>query len=354
MQDDRHDEAQDAAPLDGPEGLDALFDAPLDAFEVQRFADTLDRLEAGERPRLAHNDAELASLLRTAGRLRIEAEHLTDTPSFDSYRERSRAYILHTLERDLLEQAGGAPEDPRITPLRLRTHQWTRSRWALVSSTVATAAAAAALFIVSLTGTPGGSDGGVDAGPSLGANLTTRSTEAELERIRFAVTAIQEHAAKGEPADASLLRTVTESTAAVAKVIENTPSSVSREAVSNYLDTVNAARTVLDTVASEQDGVGALAAAQVATEDGQLTAARFLENVPATATAEATGTATATATATATPTATPTTTPGATPTPTATPAPTSTATGTATPPVEEPTPDPTNAAGEGTRTIVTP
>ena len=293
MRDHGHDEAQEREPLTGPDA--SIVVTPIEAMEVQRLADSLDRIEAGEHPRLRTEDAELASLLRTAGRLRIQAEHLTDSSSFDSYHARSRAYILHSLERDALEQAGGAPEDPRITPLHVRTRQWGRTRWAVVSSAVATAAAAAALFIISLTGAPGGNDGGVDVQPRLGANLTSQSTEAELERIRRAVSAIQEHAARGEPADASLLRTVTESTAAVAKVIETKPQAVSREAVATYLETVNTARTVLETVAPEEGGVGALAAAQVATEGGQLTASRFLENAASTETATPEGTGTAAA-----------------------------------------------------------
>lgn len=359
MQDERYDEPDEMTPP-GSDTFDAV---PFDAAEVQRFADALDRLDAGEHPRLHTDDAELASLLRTAGRIRLEAERLTDTPSFESYHARSRAYILHSLERNPLEQAGGAPEDLRITPLHVRTHQWTRTRWATVSAAVATAAAAAALFIVSLTGSSGGGDGGgVDIEPKLGANLTTQSTEAELDRIRRAVSAIQEQVARGEPADASLLRTVTESTAAVAKVIETRPQAVSREAVATYLETVNTARTVLEVAAPQEGGVGALAAAQVATEDGQVTAARFLENVPATATAEPTGTATGTPTATSTPTRTPTATPTATPTRTPTPTPTATPTRTPTAiptptstpdatstPTEEAEPTPTsNAVNDGT------
>ncbi|MFN8585326.1 MAG: hypothetical protein U0446_08410 [Dehalococcoidia bacterium] len=366
MRDHGHDDAQEREPLTGPDA--SIVVTPIEAMEVQRLADSLDRIEAGEHPRLRSEDAELASLLRTAGRLRIQAEHLTDSSSFDSYHARSRAYILHSLERDALEQAGGAPEDPRITPLHVRTRQWGRTRWAVVSSAVATAAAAAALFIISLTGAPGGNDGGVDVQPRLGANLTSQSTEAELERIRRAVSAIQEHAARGEPADASLLRTVTESTAAVAKVIETKPQAVSREAVATYLETVNTARTVLETVAPEEGGVGALAAAQVATEGGQLTASRFLENAASTETAtpEGTGTATATGTASATPspTATPTRTPTATPTGTATRTPTATPTASATaspsPTATTPsststaTPEVTIEGDEATTTVVIP
>src|SRR5206468_6601353 len=98
------------------------------------------------------------------------------------------------------------------------------------------------------------------------------------------------------------------------------PQQVSKEAVATYLQTVNTARTVLESVQPAEDGAGALAAAQVATEDGQVTATRFLEN----STPTPTPTETPSPTPTATPTVTPT--PTATPTQTATPTPTATAT----------------------------
>jgi hypothetical protein len=323
---------------------ETLFEAaPFEAAEIQRFAESLDLIEAGAEPDLdRREDPELASLVETASLLRQHLADTTETSSFDSYRERSRAYILHTLEADQatptpLEHRGGAPEGPRVT--RIEEHRRlggiSRTRWALMSSVAAAAAVIGLVFFVGADqGSPGDS-GGVDVGPpALGANLT--SPEDELKRIQDAVNAIQEHTSRGEPTDATLLRTVIASTAAVAQAIETKPNTVSPQSVQNYLDTVTEARTALDTVETTADSGAALLAAQATTEDGQVTATRFLGSVTPTATA------TPTAAPTATPTETPTETPTATPTETATPEPTVTPSPTPTAePTETATPEPT-------------
>ena len=328
------------------EGPPPLGADPFEAAEVQRLASALDVLDTGRDPGIdSREDSELASLVRTVSALREELASATETPSFESYRERSRAYILHTLESDAIqtgttypvypvEHRGGAPEEPRIARFgEERRQRSNKRRWTALSSI---AAAAAALGIVFFANAGGDGNGGADdvlvSQPGIPTNLTALSTEAELARIQQAVGQLQNNASRGKPTDANLLRAVTESTAAVAKMIETKPATISKAAVTTYLETVSTARTVLDTVQPAEGGGGALAAAQVATEGGQLTASRFLENAtpaetpsptpaatPA-ATSTATPAPTATATATATPAATPTVTPAATPSATAVPA----------------------------------
>ncbi len=346
MGDDRQYEGMDGtAPGMAPGDM-----APLEAAEVQRFADALASVESGADPGIdAREDPELASLMRTAGELRQTIASATQTASFESYSARSRAYVLHTLESDTLESGtvehrGGAPEGSRIARFGGRQHHRpSGARWAVLSSVAAAAAALGLLFFANARGDSPGGSGGVEIGPpGVATNLTTQSTEEELERIRRAVGQIQLDASRGKPTDASLLRTVTESTAAVAKVIETKPNMVTRASVTTYLETVNTARTVLDTVQPAEGGGGALAAAQIATEEGQVTATRFLES------ATPTTTPTETPTPSPTPSATPTASPTATPTATATPAPTATATPTATPAATPTaTPSPT-AEPEGT------
>ena len=72
---------------------------PAERREAMRLAEVLDALEAGApAPMSATEDPELASLVQTAGLLRDGMASSTETASFQSYRARSRGYILHTLE----------------------------------------------------------------------------------------------------------------------------------------------------------------------------------------------------------------------------------------------------------------
>ena len=287
--------------------------------EAERFADVLDTLEAGGQPDVeALVDAELSSLLRTADAVREPGFLATETPAFDSYRARSRAYVLHTLE----QQRRVVPETaPGVIPFVVRHRLWT------VFAPVAAAVAAAGLMLF----TPFASAPG-DGRPSTAANLTnlvTNRNDVELERINQALAALTERSTRGEPVDASILRTITESTTVVANRIETQPQSVSKEHVESYQRAVAQSSTALGAVQPAVGTEDALAAAQRATEDGKVTAARFLgaEATPTPATGTATATATATAVATATGTATPVPAkPTATPTATATATPVATST----------------------------
>jgi hypothetical protein len=201
---------------------------------------------------------------------------------------------------------------------------------------VAAAAAAGLVFVATAGAVPGIGDSD-DQAPPLATNQTAASTETELDRIEDALSEIETRTARGERVDATLLRTVTESAAAVANTIEKKPETVTKETANDILQTVSTGQAVLAAAQPEEDGQRALAAAQRATQDGAVAAARFLlteepgPSVTPTATPTDTPTPTATPTETATPTATPTETATPTATPTETPSVTPTATPTATP-----------------------
>ena len=279
---------------------------PAERHEALRLAEVLDALEAGATaPISATEDPELTSLVATADLLRSELLATTETASFQSYRARSRAYILHTLE----EQQRAARHAQRRDGLV----PFVRRRWAVL----APVAAAAAVAAFTLATTDVGAPAGTGEGSAIASNRTAASTDAELDRIRQAVELLSARAERGEPVDASLLRTITETSAAVANKMEAAPQLVSREHVTTYQKALNASTAVLTTVQPAAGSENALAAAQRATQDGVVAAARYL-GAEATATPSPTATPaapkpTVTPAATATPTAPPSATPTATP-----------------------------------------
>lgn len=279
---------------------------PTERHEALRLAEVLDALEAdATAPISATEDPELTSLVETADLLRSELLATTETASFQSYRARSRAYILHTLE----EQQRAARHAQRRDGLV----PFVRRRWAVL----APVAAAAAVAAFTLATTDVGAPAGTGEGPAIASNRTAASTDAELDRIRQAVELLSARAERGEPVDASLLRTITETSAAVANKIEAAPQLVSREHVTTYQKALNASTAVLTNVQPAAGSEDALAAAQRATQDGVVAAARYLgADASATPSPTATHTApkpTVTPAATATPTAAPSATPTATP-----------------------------------------
>lgn len=289
---------------------------PAERLEAMRLADVLDALEAGTpAPMSATEDPELASLVQTVGLLRDGMAAGTETTSFQSYLARSRAYILHTLE----EQQRAAEAARHAAQRRDGLVPFVRRRWAVLAPVAAAAAVAAFTLATTDVGAPTGSEGG----PAVASNRTAASTDAELDRIRQAVELLNMRAERGEPVDASLLRTITETSAAVANKIEAAPQLVSREHVATYQRALTQSTTVLTTVQPAAGSEDALAAAQRATQDGVVAAARYL-GTDATPSATATGTPKPSATPKpATPTATPA--PSATATPTAAPSATPTA-----------------------------
>jgi hypothetical protein len=315
-----------------------------DDIEAQRLADALDALEGGvQAPTARIDDPEIAALLSTANALRGRLNEATQTPSFHSYRARSRAYILHSLEQQ--RRAPAAPSTRGLIPFARRHARW------LVAAPVAAAAAAAGLF---LFGEPAAAPSTVGRVPSpIATNRTTQNTDSELVRIQHAIALVATHSSEGRPVDAVVLRTITEGASAVANRIETSPQLFSKESVETYQRTVVAGNAVLSTAQATADSQGMLVAAQKTTQDGIVVAGRFLGD-PAVATATPTATSTPTPTASATATATPraTATPTLTPTATATPAATVTPTATATPtaiPTATPAPTGTPEAEEPVR-----
>jgi hypothetical protein len=290
--------------------------ADRDALAAERLAQALAALEAGADPHVdPREDPELAALLRTAGLLRNGLPDPTESPAFRSYRARSRAYVLHSLEHahaPATPQPEREPEPAAELPAR-----W---RWGslLVGAPLAAAAAAVALILAAGLGGPSSSD----QPASLAAtNRTSLSADEELLRMRIALDEIAVRTSRGEPVDARLLRTVTENTAAVANRIKSAPQTVNKDAIASYHQAVTVGRAVLGTVQPAAGSEAALAAAQQAAQDGHVAAARFL----GTDGAAGTPTSTATPAASATPAATPTPKPSATPTPAPTATPEATA-----------------------------
>lgn len=287
--------------------------------DALRLADVLERVEAGRAPDLdPTEDPALTDLLLTAMRARADLGTVRDERAFQSFRGRSRAAILHSLERPA-----------KVLPF------YRRSR---ILAPVAAAAAAAAIVLSAFSsgilpgrGTPGTSD-------NVATNLTPRTTTEEIDRLSVAIADIQERQQSGQSVPAPLLRAVSEGTARVANIIEQNPERVSKETVASYIQTAQTSQTVLKSVTVDDDAQGALAVAQRATRDGVVVASRFL-NASGTPTATATGTAKPTGTPIASPT--PTGTPTGSPTPgaTSTPAPSATPGGTPTP-TPSATPDP--------------
>ena len=293
-------------------------ETPEDVAAAERFAGVLDTLEAGGQPDVdALVDAELASLLRTADAVREPGLGATETVAFHSYRARSRAFVLHTLEQQRV--AGLAPSYPAAT--RAGATQRTgiidfvvRHRgWTVFAPVAAAAAAAGLVLFTPLALAP------EENRPALATNLTSVTT---------ALAELNQRSRNGQPVDASLLRTITESTTAAANRIETQPQSVSKTHVENYQRAIAQSSTVLGTLQAAVGVEDALAAAQRATQDGKVTATRFLGAESAVGASTGNPAAASTATPTSTPAPAPTVAPAA--VTTATPTPTATATATAT------------------------
>ena len=237
----------------------------VETADALRLAEILERVEAGDAPDLdPTEDPSLADLLVTATRARLELGTVGDERAFRSFHTRSRAAILHTLE----------PRS-KVVPF---------TRRARVLAPFAAVAAAAAIAISALgpstlpnplSGSPSGR-GATDASVT---NLTPRTTVEELYRLAIAIADLQERAQSGQSVPAPLLRAVSEGTARVANLIEQSPERVSKETVTTYIQAAQNGQHVLNTLSTltvDQDAQGALAAAQRAARDGVVVAARFL------------------------------------------------------------------------------
>src|SRR5262245_53621743 len=122
---------------------------PFEAVEVQRLAEALDDLDGGTVPDIdPREDPEIASLLSTASQLHESLTEVTQSNAFESYRARSRAYVLHTLEADWAgRQQYAAPRDLRISVFGPRPNRTARrARWAVAGAIAAAAAALGTVF----------------------------------------------------------------------------------------------------------------------------------------------------------------------------------------------------------------
>lgn len=261
-------------------------DDALAAIEAARLADALGALERGRTPDVdPREDPELHTLVGIAATLRDGAAAATATPEFESYRARSRAFVLHTLEQE---------RRVRVIPLA-------RRRWfALPVAAAAAAAAALALAVLSLPARGGGRVTAPEQASQSASvpaeNLTARAADADLAHLHSALNVITEQSSRGTPISADALRQVREGSATFAQRIAAQPGSVDKDVVVSYLQAAHAARGVLQGASVADGNAQAIEATRAAVDDGLIAAARYLQ--------QSQGTATATPTVTATPTGT--------------------------------------------------
>lgn len=308
--DDMHLDPAGAEGGVSPSDLAAADPTAADLAEILRLDEALTRVE---RQRVSgldrREDPELSSMVDAASAFRSTFEHATETQSFQSFHQRSRAAVLHALEAE------------RPVPVRER-----------VRVVVAAAAGLAAVFIsVATLGGPllDGDDGRGGAQVST-TNLTSRSSEAQLQAVSESVRLIQDQAENGRTVSGSTLHAFTERVAAMADAIEREPQNVSPETVMAFAQQAEDVQDALSSVKPEPGAEDAAVAAQRAAEDGQVVASRYLGGglIPGEVTPEPetpTPTAAPTETGTPDPTETPTATPSETPPASSTPAPTETA-----------------------------
>lgn len=137
-----------------PMGGELVSDAEL--ADAERFAEILDLMDAGGGVDLdPREDPTLAALTTVAAQLQDSARDATSTPRFESYRARSRDYLLGRIERERAAVAASAPpaEPAREEPSGLFGVPFLR--WTVLAP-VASAAAAAALVLAFVVATDGG------------------------------------------------------------------------------------------------------------------------------------------------------------------------------------------------------
>ena len=138
--------------LTNGEQPDELVDG-VELADAERFAEVLDRIEAGGGVDLdPREDPTLAALTTVSAQLRDTARDSTATPRFESYRARSRDYLLHRIEREREALAAPASREPERAPQR-GVAGIPFLRWNVLSPIASAAAAAVAvLAFVALNG----------------------------------------------------------------------------------------------------------------------------------------------------------------------------------------------------------
>lgn len=264
--------------------------AGLDAeqAEAARLSEILGATDRGEVPDLDPNeDPMLSSLSETATTLRASLEAASSRASFETFHRRSRRRILATI-----------PE--RVEVIESDRSESLLQRWnGLFTSVSSAAAAAVATFVVTVLAIGGGAsteplatvqvtDAGPDAAPSADAatdslptdveiNLTALSVDEQIVRYRGLLAELNDLTDGGHPADAGLLREIADTSATVARAIEEQPGSVGGPSAWNAYHTTFTAQQALSraSVASDDDQV-ALDTAQVVADGAFVTAARYL------------------------------------------------------------------------------
>jgi hypothetical protein len=265
--------------------------------EAIRLAEALEAIDEGRAPGIdPREDPQLHELLETATLLSELFASSVDQSSFASFRERSRAAVVHRSERHPAMPAGGAVEEhPKVIPFYRRLFP--------VLSPLAAAAAAAAVTFMALSGAtteaPAGPqtaahlDTGDSARPLLGLdqtavpgqpgetrNLTALTVEEQVRQLQEAVALIAASKERGEPITSDLLRQVAEGAGAVKQRLETNPAGISGRTVIEYAYAAANGKAILSDASSAPGAEGALEAARLTTESGMVTAARFLNDNP--------------------------------------------------------------------------
>ena len=338
--------------------------------EVSRLAEELARAEAGQPAggaepgsgRHPGDEAELASLLETADRVRAALSEASAGDRFLRFHADSRERVVtRGSGRAALAEAATPARSPLPWPRRMRGRMATMAAAAAVL--IATVwfvstlpATAPGPELVRTEPVPTAADPIVAARPTEAAettaateatqapdpaspNLTNLSVDQQLGILQVAVGRLEERVNAGETVDQTLLGVLTATTDGLTEQIETNVSEIEPGHVVSFQLATSGPHgsTELLSQASVAPGDEAvLEAAQSSAEEGLVVAASYLSEQPPalpTATPTASPAAAPTATPTASPTASPAAAPTATPTasPTATPTTTPTASPTATP-----------------------
>ena len=135
---------------------DELLDGDLvsdpELADAERFAEILDRMDAGGGVDLdPREDPTLAALTTVAAQLQDNARDATSTPRFESYRARSRDYLLGRIERERAAvAASAAPEPAREEPSGLFGVPFLR--WTVLAPVASAAAVLVLAFVVATDG----------------------------------------------------------------------------------------------------------------------------------------------------------------------------------------------------------
>ena len=144
---DMTDGQADGERLDG-ELLDGELVSDTELADAERFAEILDRMDAGGGVDLdPREDPTLAALTTVAAQLQDNARDATSTPRFESYRARSRDYLLGRIERERAAVAASsapAAEPAREEPSGLFSVPFLR--WTVLAPVASAAAAAVAVL----------------------------------------------------------------------------------------------------------------------------------------------------------------------------------------------------------------